>query len=106
MQYSPNLVCLISERRANVYEKWESKVYKRRQKAWRNGITVSLIQTNSDKKSIYLYLKVKSEDKKLNNGMSFVWAKINIKGFGNIDGVAGDINAVSYTHTYRGKVLY
>jgi len=38
MQYSPKLVCLISERRANVYEKWESKVYKRRQKAWRNGI--------------------------------------------------------------------
>lgn len=56
---------------------------------------MSLIQTISDKKSIYLYLKVKSEDKKLNNGMSFVWAKINIKGFGNIDGVAGDLNVTS-----------
>ena len=56
---------------------------------------MSLIQTISDKKSIYLYLKVKSEDKKLNNGMSFVGAKINIKGFGNIDGVAGDINVTS-----------
>ena len=63
--------------------------------ATNNGITVSLIQTISDKKSIYLYLKVKSEDKKLNNGMSFVGAKINIKGFGNIDGVAGDLNVTS-----------
>lgn len=27
--------------------------------------------------------------------MSFVWAKINIKGFGNIDGVAGDLNVTS-----------
>lgn len=63
--------------------------------ATNSGITVSLIQTISDKKAIYLYLKVKSEDKKLNNGMSFVWAKINIKGFGNIDGVAGDINVTS-----------
>ena len=63
--------------------------------ATNSGITVSLIQTISDKKAIYLYLKVKSEDKKLNNGMSFVWAKINIKGFGNIDGVAGDLNVTS-----------
>ena len=63
--------------------------------ATNNGIKVSLIQTISDKKAIYLYLKVKSEDKKLNNGMSFVGAKINIKGFGNIDGVAGDLNVTS-----------
>ena len=63
--------------------------------ATNNGITVSLIQTISDKKAIYLYLKVKSKDKKLNNGMSFVGAKINIKGFGNIDGVAGDLNVTS-----------
>ena len=63
--------------------------------ATNNGITVSLIQTISDKKAIYLYLKVKSKDKKLNNGMSFVGAKINIKGFGNIDGVAGDLKCDS-----------
>ena len=63
--------------------------------ATNNGIAVSLIQTISDKKAIYLYLKVKSKDKKLNNGMSFVGAKINIKGFGNIDGVAGDLNVTS-----------
>ena len=48
------------------------------------GISVSLIQTVADKKGIYVYLKVKSENIKLTENMKFWDMRIRLEGVGDI----------------------
>lgn len=48
------------------------------------GISVSLIQTVADKKGIYVYLKIKSENIKLTESMQFWDIRIKLEGVGEI----------------------
>lgn len=59
------------------------------------GISVSLIQTVADKKGIYVYLKIKSENIKLTENMQFWDIRIKLEGVGEIQKQMGMITPIS-----------
>lgn len=68
---------------------------KEKVKCTRNGVTVSLIQTVSDKKGIYIYLNVKLDKGNLRENMGFSHISINVEDVGEITRQHGDITVVS-----------